>query len=244
VVRLKKVRFEVMEQDQPLPKKKKIISEVEKAEEEPKDLVVKKGPDTKDDKEPSQKPIIHKRPKSPLVRDDDSDSDYRGESEDDEDVGDDNEEEEEQPERVDKETDRKYDDKLVGEKIRGNYDNGWHTGTIQYFNTEFMEYRVLFEDGSEDYISTDDIDGVDIILVPSEKFKAHDQSTNNVKATKKPKDKSPLEPGSSSKDHEDESNESENEEGEEEESEGEDEDDDKPPAKKTEKGGKKSNTED
>lgn len=58
---------------------------------------------------------------------------------------------------IDKEGDRNYNDKLVGEKIRGNYENGWHTGTIQWFNTEFLEYRVLFEDGSEDYISTGQI---------------------------------------------------------------------------------------
>merc|ERR1711923_420105 len=43
-------------------------------------------------------------------------------------------------------------------------------GTIQWFNSKLSEYNVLFEDGSEDYITTDDIDGVDIILVPSTEY--------------------------------------------------------------------------
>merc|ERR1712083_755678 len=86
------------------------------------------------------------------------------------DAADDNEEEGEEGERIDKEEDRSYNEKLVGERIKGNYENGWATGTIQWFNSKLLEYNVLFEDGSEDYITTDDIDGVDIILVPSTEY--------------------------------------------------------------------------
>merc|ERR1712050_530391 len=118
-------------------------------------------------------------------------------SKDDDDDDDDEKDEEDEPERIDKEGDRNYNDKLVGEKIRGNYENGWHTGTIQWFNTEFLEYRVLFEDGSEDYISTDDIDGVDIVLVPSQKFK---NSNSN-----KGRPKSPLVRDDSDSDYDDDS---------------------------------------
>ena len=53
---------------------------------------------------------------------------------------------------------------LIGERIRILYDQAWHIGTIDYFNTETIKYGVLFEDGSEDHISVDEIDGVNIIL--------------------------------------------------------------------------------
>jgi len=171
-----------MEDDQPLPKKKKILNEVEKAEEKPEDLVVKKLKELHDDKEEDEedeapKDLVVKKGLDPKAsKNGGSDSDH------DEDIGDDDKEEEDEPDRIDKEADRNYADKLVGEKIRGNYENGWHTGTIQWFNTDFLEYRVLFEDGSEDYISTDDIDGVDIVLVPSQKFK----NSNNKGRPKSP----------------------------------------------------------
>jgi len=170
-----------MEDDQPLPKKKKILNEVEKAEEKPEDLVVKKLKELHDDKDEDEedeapKDLVVKKGLDPKAsKNGGSDSDH------DEDNGDDDKEEEDEPDRIDKEGDRNYNDKLVGEKIRGNYENGWHTGTIQWFNTDFLEYRVLFEDGSEDYISTDDIDGVDIVLVPSQKFK-----NSNNKGPKSP----------------------------------------------------------
>merc|ERR1712109_229938 len=99
-------------------------------------------------------------------KDDDNDKEKTGE---DVEKGEE-EEEEEEGVKIDNEEDRNYSEKLVGEKIRGNYETGWHTGTIQWFNTKLMEYNVLFEDGSDDYITTDDIDGVDIILVPSEEY--------------------------------------------------------------------------
>ena len=66
-------------------------------------------------------------------------------------------------EDVDDEDDRIYDDNLVGTQIRGHYEgSGWHTGTIEYYNSELDKYLVLFEDESEDLIKVEDIDGVDI----------------------------------------------------------------------------------
>merc|ERR1719219_2946591 len=186
-----------MEDDQPLPKKKKILNELEKDEKEPEDLAVKKGKD--DDEKEEPKDLAVKKDVDPKAGKNGSDSDHKDESKDDVDEDeDDDKDEEDEPERIDKEGDRNYNDKLVGEKIRGNYDNGWHTGTIQWFNTEFLEYRVLFEDGSEDYISTDDIDGVDIVLVPSQKFK-------NSNSNKGGRAKSPLVRDDSDSDYSDES---------------------------------------
>merc|ERR1712008_657247 len=72
-------------------------------------------------------------------------------------------------ERLDLDADRTKDPKvapLVGKKIRGNYETGWHYGKIEYFNVKMDEYKVLFEDGLDpDYIKESDIDGVDIILL-------------------------------------------------------------------------------
>ena len=67
--------------------------------------------------------------------------------------------------RIDYEEDQTYDDPLVGKKLRCNYDSGWHTGKIEYFNTKLEEYVVLFEDESSDYIKKSDIDGLEIILL-------------------------------------------------------------------------------
>jgi hypothetical protein len=72
-------------------------------------------------------------------------------------------------ERLDILADRTKDLKvapLVGKKIRGNYETGWHYGKIEYFNVKMEEYKVSFEDGLDpDYIKESDIDGVDIILL-------------------------------------------------------------------------------
>ena len=68
--------------------------------------------------------------------------------------------------RVDHESDRIYDDDLVGKKLSCRYDTGWHRGNIEYFNIKLKEYIVFFDDGSHDCIKKDDIDdGVDIILL-------------------------------------------------------------------------------
>ena len=39
-------------------------------------------------------------------------------------------------------------------------------GRIKWYNTRLEEFRALFEDGSEDYFKRDEIDGVDITLLP------------------------------------------------------------------------------
>ena len=66
-------------------------------------------------------------------------------------------------EEEDNEDDRVYDENLVGTQVRGLYEgSGWHTGTIEYYNSELDKYLVLFEDESEDLIKVEDIDGVDI----------------------------------------------------------------------------------
>ena len=207
-----------MEEGEPLPKKKKILSEVENEEGTPEDTVVKND---KDDIESSEKPDeaienddkvddkvngkeddIEDTIDDKVDNTDDDKDDNKVEEKDDskdEDTVDDNvedkvdenvedkvddkvedkvtdkeddkdddndkektgedvekgeEEEEEEGVKIDNEEDRNYSEKLVGEKIRGNYETGWHTGTIQWFNTKLMEYNVLFEDGSDDYITT------------------------------------------------------------------------------------------
>ena len=50
-------------------------------------------------------------------------------------------------------------------KVKGVYENGVFVGSISYFNTQLQEYLVKFDDGSEDYICEDDIDGVELILM-------------------------------------------------------------------------------
>ena len=34
-----------------------------------------------------------------------------------------------------------------------------------WYNTKLTEYRVLYEDSSEDYITLDDINGIDMIFI-------------------------------------------------------------------------------
>ena len=106
---------------------------------------------------------------------------------------------EEEPERTDYKCDRKYQYELVGEKLRALYWSGWHVGTIKYYNVDFKEYSVTFEDGSDDYISREDIlNGKDVILEPSErsskisalvgiKREAQGQITDSFRAAKTPK---------------------------------------------------------
>ena len=38
-------------------------------------------------------------------------------------------------------------------------------GKITWYNKKFNEYRVEFEDGTDDYINLDDVNGVEIILL-------------------------------------------------------------------------------
>ena len=60
--------------------------------------------------------------------------------------------------------DRIYDHVIINRKIRAFYDD-WHTGEIMWYNTQLDEYRVLYEDSSEDFITLDDINGIDSILI-------------------------------------------------------------------------------
>ena len=68
--------------------------------------------------------------------------------------------------RQDNEADRTIYDELVGRNIRGHYSTGWHVGKIVYFNTHLQQYCIQFDDDSSDYIKKDDIDGLQIILLP------------------------------------------------------------------------------
>ena len=55
------------------------------------------------------------------------------------------------------------DDRIVyapycGKRLKVFYEDGWHTGVMEYYNESLDKYHVKFEDGSEDYIGEDDID--------------------------------------------------------------------------------------
>ena len=52
-----------------------------------------------------------------------------------------------------------------GRKVKALYENGWFECTITYFNKCFEEYRVVYQDESGDYISPNDIDGVEVQLI-------------------------------------------------------------------------------
>jgi len=67
-------------------------------------------------------------------------------------------------ERVDLAVDRTSDHPLVNRTVSVCYDD-WHVGTITWYNKKLDECRVLFADKSEDYLTLDDFNGVDVILV-------------------------------------------------------------------------------
>ena len=64
----------------------------------------------------------------------------------------------------DNEDDRTTDAELVGKKVRALYENGWFTGDVVYYNERLGEYKVDYDDSTSDYISLNDIDGVEVIL--------------------------------------------------------------------------------
>ena len=66
---------------------------------------------------------------------------------------------------LDDKSDHDFDAELVGTKLRALYENGWFERDIMYLNTNLLEYRVNFSDGSFDYINVEDINGVDIELL-------------------------------------------------------------------------------
>ena len=67
-------------------------------------------------------------------------------------------------ERIDKEEDCKLGD-YKGRKVKALYEHGWFEGTFTYFNKCFEEYRVVYQNESEDYISPNDIDGMEVQLI-------------------------------------------------------------------------------
>lgn len=64
----------------------------------------------------------------------------------------------------DEKADRDYKHNFVGARIKVLYDFGWATGKIAYHN-KHLGLKVLYkDDGSEDFIKEDDIDGTEVIL--------------------------------------------------------------------------------
>ena len=53
---------------------------------------------------------------------------------------------------------------MLNRKIRAFYVNGWHQGTIEWYNSKIDQYQVLSPDGINDYVELDDIDGIMVIL--------------------------------------------------------------------------------
>ena len=70
-----------------------------------------------------------------------------------------------QEDRVDSEENRNFEHENVGKKIKALYDNGWHIGEIKYFSNDLQEYKIYYPDGSVDYISPEDIDGLEVFFV-------------------------------------------------------------------------------
>ena len=65
---------------------------------------------------------------------------------------------------IDYESVRDLNHNLVGRKIKA-IGNGWYTGSRSWFNSKIKKLRLAFEDGTDDYIFTEDIDGVEISLI-------------------------------------------------------------------------------
>ena len=95
--------------------------------------------------------------------------------------------------RIDNECDRIYADELIGNRVKINYEAGWVSGTLKYFNTTLMEYNALLEDGTEDYIKEGDIDGKDIVLIDEnvgEYITENQEETRNENSVKQSHNKS------------------------------------------------------
>ena len=76
--------------------------------------------------------------------------------------------------------DRIFNAKLVGRKIRGLYETGWHDGKIEYFNSKLQEYFLSFEDGSSDYLKESDIDGSQVMLIPENVSKVSGRARKSI----------------------------------------------------------------
>ena len=67
--------------------------------------------------------------------------------------------------RVDVVKDRVYKHPLKNLKLKVLYQN-WHVGTITWYNKVWTSiYRIEYEDGTDDYINLDYVDGIEIILL-------------------------------------------------------------------------------
>ena len=91
-----------------------------------------------------------------------------GEADTNEEIDDHEEEEEPTDEGVialDREEDRDFSDELVSMKVNVLYEYGWTTGEVEYYNKALQEYKVMFCDGSSDYIPADDIGGEDVQVI-------------------------------------------------------------------------------
>ena len=53
---------------------------------------------------------------------------------------------------------------LESRSIKIMYDK-WVVGNVSWYNQKLERYRIVFNDGTEDYISLNDIDGTNIILL-------------------------------------------------------------------------------
>ena len=68
---------------------------------------------------------------------------------------------------VDDERYRDLDHNLVSTKLEIFYhsEGGWFIGTVSWYNSHLGKLCIVFDDGSDDYIQPDEIDGVDVILL-------------------------------------------------------------------------------
>ena len=66
---------------------------------------------------------------------------------------------------LDDEIDRRFDDELIGRKVKVLYENGWFIGEIVYFNEKFAKYKVQFLDNTDYFIGCDEFGDVEIILL-------------------------------------------------------------------------------
>ena len=74
------------------------------------------------------------------------------------------ENEQEVVERIDEELDRIYKRPLKNRRVKILYQE-WAIERISWYNKKLDEYRVEFEDGTEDYINLDDMNGIEMILL-------------------------------------------------------------------------------
>ena len=66
---------------------------------------------------------------------------------------------------LDKEENRDFSDELVGLKLKVLYENGWVIGEVEYYNKALKEYKVSFNDGTNDFIPEDEIGGGEVEVI-------------------------------------------------------------------------------